>query len=169
MFPPFPSFQTSRLIAVAARPAMGKTSFLCALAQERANQHPVLSLSLEYSEKQIRNKLSYPVEAILIDDTPNLSFQEMESHVRNMVATHNIKTVIIDYVNLIRDIEADVIFPALKSLAQKLDIEIIAGVLVPRRHDGSKDPTVTLADLPMKGTESIDEFIPLESQMQYWV
>lgn len=169
MFPPFPSFQTSRLIAVAARPAMGKTSFLCALAQERANQHPVLSLSLEYSEKQLRNKLNYPVKAILIDDTPNLSLQEMESHVRNMVVTHNVKTVIIDYVNLIRDVEADAVFPALKSLAKALDIEIVAGVLVPRRHDGSKDPTVTLADLPMKGTEAVDEFIPLESRTQYCV
>ncbi len=169
MFPPIPSFQTSRLIAVAARPAMGKTPFLCALAQERSNQYPVLIKSLEYSEKQILNKLSYPVESILIDDAPHLSFQELESCVRDMVVTHRIKTVIIDYVNLIRDIEADAIFSALKSLAQELDIEIIAGVLVPRRQDGVKDPTVTLADLPMKGTEPIDEFIPLESQMQYCV
>ena len=136
MFPPIPLFQASRLIVVTAHPTAGKTLFLCTLAKERASQHHVLIQSLEYSEQQMSNKLSNMVESIIIDDMPHLSFHELECRIRNMVVTDNIKTVVIDYVNLIRDIELNVALSALNSLAQELDIEIIAGVLAPRRQDG---------------------------------
>ncbi len=84
-----------------------------------------------------------------------------------MVAFHNVKTIIIDYVNLIKGIDADDILSFLKSLAIELGVEIIVGVLVERNQDNPKDPTVDLTDLKFGATDSIDGFIPLQSQNQY--
>ena len=168
MFPPFPEYHESGLVVVAARPAMGKTKFLCSIANERADRHNVLIHSLEFSEKQLRNKYCEKTEPVLvIDDTPSLSFQELESCVMDVVVMHHVKTVVIDYVNLIRNIESKTVLPVLKSLAQELNIEIIVGVLVSRSRNGINDPTVTLEDIQLGGIEAIDEFIPLESQGQY--
>lgn len=168
MFPPFPEYHETGLIVVAARPAMGRTKFLCSLANERATRHHVLIHSLEFSEDQLRNKYCEVAEpSLVIDDTPSLSFHVLESRVRTMVAAHNIKTVAIDYVNLIIEVDYNTVLHSLKSLAKDLNIEIIAGVAVPRRNDGLKDPTVNIEDIQMEGSEAIDQFIPLQSQMQY--
>lgn len=168
MFPPFPEYHEAGLIVVAARPAMGKTKFLCSLANDRANRHHVLIHSLEFAENQLRNKYCEVAEpSLAIDDTPSLTFRVLESRVRTMVAAHNIKTVAIDCVNLIKEVGSNTVLRSLKLLAKDLNIEIIAGVAVPRRNDGLTDPTVNIADIKMEGSVAIDQFIPLQSQTQY--
>ncbi|MDR2358965.1 MAG: replicative DNA helicase [Prevotellaceae bacterium] len=84
-------------------------------------------------ETSIRNLVEAP---LFIDDTPALSIFEFRSKARRLVLTHNIKIIIIDYLQLmtgppetqksIREQEVSSISRALKSIAKELNVPIIA-------------------------------------------
>ncbi len=72
---------------------------------------------------------------IYIDDTPSLSVFELRTKARRLVREHNVKCVIIDYLQLMnasgmtygsREQEVSIISRSLKGLAKELDIPIIA-------------------------------------------
>ncbi|MDR2802173.1 MAG: replicative DNA helicase [Prevotellaceae bacterium] len=84
-------------------------------------------------ETSIRNLVEAP---LFIDDTPALSIFEFRSKARRLVLSHNIKIIIIDYLQLmtgppetqksIREQEVSAISRALKSIAKELNVPIIA-------------------------------------------
>lgn len=72
---------------------------------------------------------------IYIDDTPSLSVMEFRTKARRLVAEHNVKLIIIDYLQLMnatgmtfsnREGEVSIISRSLKALAKELNIPIIA-------------------------------------------
>ncbi|MDR3350620.1 MAG: replicative DNA helicase [Prevotellaceae bacterium] len=84
-------------------------------------------------ETSIRNLVEAP---LFIDDTPALSIFEFRSKARRLVLSHNIKIIIIDYLQLmtgppetqkgVREQEVSAISRALKSIAKELNVPIIA-------------------------------------------
>ncbi|WP_289763947.1 replicative DNA helicase [Paramuribaculum intestinale] len=160
-------WQSSDLIIIAARPAMGKTAFVLSMAKNMAVNYeiPVAIFSLEMSNVQLVNRrisnvcelggekiksgqLS-PMEwdqlmsrvkelqdaRLYIDDTPSLSILELRTKARRLVREHQVRFIIIDYLQLMnatgmkfgsREQEVSMISRSLKQLAKELDIPIVA-------------------------------------------
>lgn len=167
MVPEFPKYHESNLIVVAARPAMGRLRYLCALANDRAKSHHVLINSFAFGEKHLRVRRNLSSANITIDVTPSPTIEELGCIIRNAVKKHNIKTVVIDYLNLLSGSNPDIVLSSLKSWAMELNIEIIAGVLVKRDKFKGIVSAPTIDNIEMKGTEAIDEFIPLHKPEYY--
>lgn len=167
MMPEFPNYCESNLIVVAARPAMGKTRYVCALGVERAAAHPVLINTFAYSEKFLRSKFVPDCNDIIINDTPTPTFEKLEENIRSAVKAYNIKTAVIDYLNIMAGFDPDKALAALKSLARELNIEIIAGVSVATAEPEGMVSAPTIEDIRMKETEAVDVFIPLHNPDYY--
>ena len=116
-----------------------------------------------YEWEQLMAKIKDLYDApIYIDDTPSLSVFELRTKARRLVREHNIKMIIIDYLQLMnasgmnfgsREQEVSTISRSLKGLAKELNIPIIAlsqlnrGVET-RQGDGKRPQ---LADLRESG------------------
>ncbi len=88
----------------------------------------------EWERLDKNHKLLYN-SPIYIDDTPSLSVFELRTKARRLVREHNIKAIIIDYLQLMnasgmnfgsREQEVSMISRSLKGLAKELNIPIIA-------------------------------------------
>ncbi|MDR0582658.1 MAG: replicative DNA helicase [Prevotellaceae bacterium] len=91
---------------------------------------------LPHEWTQIETSVRSLVEApLFIDDTPALSIFEFRSKARRLVLSHNIKIIIVDYLQLmtgppetqksIREQEVSAISRALKAIAKELNVPII--------------------------------------------
>lgn len=86
--------------------------------------------------KQLDQNLKYLYDApIFVDDTPSLSVFELRTKARRLVREHNVKCIIIDYLQLMnasgmnfgsREQEVSMISRSLKGLAKELNIPILA-------------------------------------------
>jgi replicative DNA helicase len=116
----------------------------------------------QYEWEQLNAKLANLTDApLFIDDTPALSIFELRAKCRRLKAQHDIKLVIIDYLQLMsggsdkggnREQEISNISRSLKSLAKELNIPIIALSQLSRAVEtrgGSKKPL--LSDLRESG------------------
>ena len=189
-------WQSSDLIIIAARPAMGKTAFVLSMAKNMAVNYntPTAIFSLEMSNLQLVNRLvsnvcELPSEKIksgqladmewdqlmarikhlygaplFIDDTPSLSVFELRTKARRLVREHNVKIIIIDYLQLMnasgmkfgsREQEVSMISRSLKQLAKELNIPIIAlsqlNRSVESRGEGKDGRRPQLSDLRESG------------------
>lgn len=190
-------WQKSDLIILAARPGMGKTSFLLSMTSNIIIDYkiPVAFFSLEMSSIQLINRLISSETGIsldklrraklsdqdwvsvysntkhlqsdsllFVDDSPTLSIFELRAKCRNLVSQHNIKLIMIDYLQLMvidtlnnkkfinREQEISIISRGLKSIAKELDIPIIALSQLSRAVEirgGNKRPM--LSDLRESG------------------
>ena len=89
-----------------------------------------------YEWEQLDHKINELYDApIYVDDTPSLSIFELRTKARRLVREHNVKCIIIDYLQLMnasgmsygsREQEVSMISRSLKGLAKELDIPIIA-------------------------------------------
>ena len=101
-----------------------------------------------------------------IDDTPSLSVFELRTKVRRLVREHDIKIIIIDYLQLMnasgmnfgnREQEVSTISRSLKMLAKELDIPIIAlsqlnrAVELRKNDSGTNSKVPQLSDLRESG------------------
>ncbi|MCB0408751.1 MAG: replicative DNA helicase [Flavobacteriales bacterium] len=187
-------WQPSDLVIIAARPAMGKTSYVLSLARNAAveGNMPVAIFSLEMSSvqlvtrlisaeseisseklrsgnlrndeiQQIHTKITKLAEApIFIDDTAGLSVFELRAKARRLKAQHDIKLLIIDYLQLMtagggnggnREQEISTISRSLKSIAKELNIPVLALSQLSRAVEtrgGDKRPQ--LSDLRESGS-----------------
>ncbi len=188
-------WQNSDLIIVAARPAMGKTSFVLSLARNAAVEYnmPVAFFSLEMSSiqlvtrlisaeaqvnseklrsgnlrddemQQIISRVNRLAQApIYIDDTPGLSVFELRAKARRLKQQHDIKLLIVDYLQLMtaggadssgnRVQEISTISRSLKIIAKELEIPVIALSQLSRlveTRGGNKKPQ--LSDLRESGS-----------------
>ena len=96
---------------------------------------------------------------IFIDDSGNLSVQQMRGKARRLKAEHGLDLLIIDYLQLMegrrdsesRQQEISDISRSLKALAKELDIPVIALSQLSRAVENRKPPIPVLADLRESG------------------
>jgi replicative DNA helicase len=170
--------QRSDLILVAARPAMGKTSFCMNIAQHSGltGKYTVGIFSLEMSKEQLVKlrsgflsekdwarliqAVSNLSEArIFIDDTPALSVLEMRAKARRLKLEHGLDLLIVDYIQLMqgrsrfenRTQEISSISRALKALAKELDLPVVALSQLSRAPESRSDHRPQLSDLRESG------------------
>ncbi len=185
-------WQSSDLIIIAARPAMGKTAMVLSMAKNMAMDFniPIAIFSLEMSNIQLVNRLISnvcelegekiksgqlsPMEwnklmsriknlysaPLYIDDTPSLSIFELRTKARRLVREHNIKMIIIDYLQLMnasgmkfgsREQEVSTISRSLKQLAKELEIPVIALSQLNRSLENRDGKRPQLSDLRESG------------------
>ena len=150
---------------IGERQAMGKTALAISLAKNITilNKTSITYFSLEMPIVQFMNRLLSNVSSveinpaesyskkeqallddaekiiegapIFLDDTPALSVQELRTKASRLVREHQVKLIIIDYLQLMnasgmsysnREEEVSVITRSLKALAMELNIPIIA-------------------------------------------
>lgn len=117
---------------------------------------------------------------IFIDDTPGISISEMRTKARRLQLEHNVRFLIVDYLQLVdpgrrydnRVQEVSIVSQSLKNLARELKIPVLAVSQLSRavEHRGEKKPQ--LADLRESGAieqdadvvlflyRGVDEFAP---------
>lgn len=166
--------EKGELIVIGGRPAMGKTALAISLLRNIAilNRTPIAYFSLEMSTVQFMNRFLSNVSnveinhaelysekeqallddaekiiedaPIFLDDTPALSIQELRTKASRLVREHQVKLIIIDYLQLMnasgmsysnREEEVSVITRSLKALAMELNIPIIALSQLNRREN----------------------------------
>lgn len=204
-------WQPSDLVIIAARPAMGKTSYVLSLARNAAVDFgiPVAFFSLEMSSvqlvtrlvsaeseisseklrsgelrddeiQQIQTKIAGLAEApLFIDDTAGLSVFELRAKARRLKAQHDIKLLIIDYLQLMsgsgehggnREQEISMISRSLKSIAKELNIPVLALSQLSRAVEtrgGDKRPQ--LSDLRESGSIEQDaDMVQFLHRAQYY-
>ena len=154
-------WKKGELIVIGGRPAMGKTALAISLVRNIAilNRTPIAYFSLEMSTVQFMNRFlsnvsnveinhaeSYTKKdaPIFLDDTPALSVQELRTKASHLIREHQVKLIIIDYLQLMnasgmiysnREEEVSVITRSLKALAMELNIPIIALSQLNRREN----------------------------------
>lgn len=131
-------WQNSDLVIIAARPAMGKTSFVLSMARNMAAGYniPVGLFSLEMSSQQLYTRIAHlQGTPVYVEDKPDLSVFELCDKARWLVTEHGVKIIMIDYLQLVTTVgrqrgssvqKLSVISHSLKALARELDIPIIA-------------------------------------------
>lgn len=114
----------NKLILVSGRPAVGKTHFGINVFNNIALKQGMSTLffSFELSKETIINNSD---GRLYIDDTPNVPLEYIEEQCRNFKQEHNIKFVIIDYLQLINNKDVEIIGTKLKALAEELGLTIL--------------------------------------------
>ena len=169
--------QPSDLVLIAARPSMGKTAFVLNIAQYVAFHSDLCTaiFSLEMSKEQLRSgdltdtdweKLiegagTVGQSKLIIDDTPGISVPELRSKCRKYKLEHDLKLIIIDYLQLMsgssrrssdsRQQEISDISRALKGLARELNVPVIALSQLSRAVEQRPDHRPMLSDLRESG------------------
>lgn len=183
-------FHESDLIIVAARPGMGKSSFMLSMMHNMAKKDiPVGIFSLEMSKEQLIMRLLSSASKIdmqrlrtgmiteeeiniilkaqeelsklkiYIDDSPILTISDLRIKARKLVREKNIKTVAIDYLQLIRSVrtkgnrqeEVAEVSRNLKAIAKELKIPVIALAQLSRQTEHRSDKRPQLSDLRESG------------------
>ena len=184
--------QNSDLVLVAARPYMGKTSFVLNIAQYVTFHNNLCTaiFSLEMSKEQLVNRL-FSLESrvdaqllrsgsladsdwekliegagtigrskLIIDDTPGISISELRSKCRKYKLEHDLKLIIIDYLQLMsgsgrssdsRQQEISDISRSLKGLARELNVPVVALSQLSRQVEQRPDHRPMLSDLRESG------------------
>ena len=115
-----------------------------------------------YEWEQLNSKINNLIDApLFIDDTPSLSIFELRAKCRRLKAQHDIKLVIIDYIQLMsagldrsggnREQEISAISRSLKSLAKELNIPVIALSQLNRSVEQRPNKKPLLSDLRESG------------------
>jgi replicative DNA helicase len=105
---------------------------------------------------------------LFIDDTPAMSAMELRSKSRRLKQRHGIKTVFVDYLQLMhtpkaenRQVEIAGISRGLKSLARELNIPVIAMAQLNRMPEGRADKRPLMSDLRESGAIEQDADVVL--------
>lgn len=136
-------------------------SNVCELEGEKIKSGNLSSTEWEQVHTRIKKLYSAP---IFIDESPSLSIFELRTKARRLVREHQIKLIIIDYLQLMnasgmktgsREQEVSMISRSLKQLAKELDIPIIALSQLNRnlesRSSGNEVRRPQLSDLRESG------------------
>ena len=100
---------------------------------------------------------------IFIDDTPGLTLMEVRARARRLAAQHNVKLIVIDYMQLMsggqssrngenRQQEIAAISRGLKSLARELEVPVVALSQLSRAVESRNDKKPLLSDLRESGS-----------------
>lgn len=183
-------FQKSDLIIVAARPSMGKTSFVLDVTRSAAKEgYKIGFFSLEMSNQQLGNRfisavskinlvklrngylspsefqqiINYTQEKlwnlqVVVDDSGNLSLDDLFIRGMRMWKKHQVDLIIIDYLQLIkargrsRHEEISLIANKLKNFAKTIDIPVILVSQLNRKVEERDDKRPKLSDIRESGS-----------------
>lgn len=150
------------LIIVGARPAMGKSTFVQNILRNIVMQEkkPVAYFNLESSKESIVEKLminnsKFEIDKINIEDTPNITIDEICKKARDLKKDKNIELLVIDYLQLVRfdksklfsrDREVEEISKSLKMLAKELEILIIVTSQLSREPEKRRNKRPIILD-----------------------
>ena len=138
-------YKQGTLNIIAGVPGMGKTTFVVNLAVEL--NKPVAFFSLEMAESDLlRTKGFKQNDLIFIDDTPDLSMEECQQRCCKMKTAHNIQMVIVDYLDLLYKFSKKDIIKGLKSIADELQVPIVATAMAKRKTAIDKDKRPHIED-----------------------
>ena len=107
-------------------------SSTCEIEGEKIKSGRLSTMEWEQLMSRVKHLYSAP---LYIDDTPSLSIFELRTKARRLVREHNVKFIIIDYLQLMnasgmkfgsREQEVSMISRSLKQLAKELNIPIVA-------------------------------------------
>lgn len=134
-------------------------SNVCEIESEKIKSGRLTQPEWEQLNSRVRKLYSAP---LYVDDTPSLSIFELRTKARRLVREHDVRIIIIDYLQLMnasgmkfgsREQEVSMISRNLKQLAKELNIPIIALSQLSRkvedRNDNNKRPQ--LSDLRESG------------------
>ncbi len=119
------SKEKRKLITVISKPGIGKSTFLDNILD--LIEGKILYFNLENSCKKVMDTLD-KIEIKnkpIVYDKPNISINELEETIKRLKTSENIKTVIIDYLQLINNDSNENIPDILNKIANQLDITII--------------------------------------------
>jgi len=185
-----------QMIVVAARPAVGKSTWGLDIARSAAIKHKMATVlfSLEMSRTEITMRLLSAEASIqlqnmrkgtmrdedwtrlartmaevsdaplFIDDSPNMSLMEIRAKCRRLKQRHNLRLVIIDYLQLMssgkrvesRQQEVSEFSRALKLLAKELEVPVIAISQLNRGSEQRTDKRPQMSDLRESGCLTAD-------------
>jgi replicative DNA helicase len=197
------------MIVVAARPAVGKSTWGLDIARSAAIKHKMATVlfSLEMSRTEITMRLLSAEASIqlqnmrkgtmrdedwtrlartmgevsdaplFIDDSPNMSLMEIRAKCRRLKQRHNLRLVIIDYLQLMssgkrvesRQQEVSEFSRALKLLAKELEVPVIAISQLNRGSEQRTDKRPQMSDLRESGSieQDADMVILLHRESMY--
>jgi replicative DNA helicase len=198
-----------QMVIVAARPAVGKSTFALDIARAAAikSNLPSVIFSLEMSRTEITMRLLSAESQIalqhmrkgslrdadwtriaetqgrihgaplFIDDSPNMSLMEIRAKCRRLKQRHNLKLVIVDYLQLMssgkrvesRQQEVAEFSRALKLLAKELELPVIALSQLNRGPEQRTDKKPQMSDLRESGSieQDADVVILLHRESLY--
>jgi replicative DNA helicase len=179
---------TGELVIVAGRPSMGKTAMAVNIGQHVAKNHGVLMFSLEMTANQLHkrmiststripfsrirggnltpndwNILTSGADALnklnfYTDETPGIALQTLVSKARRMKRKHDLKLVIVDYLQLMtlprnesRVSALGHVTRSLKNLSKELDVNIVLLSQLSRAVDSREDKRPVMSDLRESG------------------
>ncbi len=185
-------FHPGQMVVVAARPAVGKSTFGMDVARAAAIKHKMATaiFSLEMSRTEITMRVlaaeaniqlqdlrkgrlrdedwqklarimgKISESPLFIDDSPNMSLMEIRAKARRLKQQHNLKIVIIDYLQLMssgkkvesRQQEVSEFSRALKLLAKELEVPVIAISQLNRGPEQRTDKRPAMSDLRESGS-----------------
>jgi replicative DNA helicase len=181
-----------QMIVIAARPAVGKSTFALDFARSAAIKHNLATVmfSLEMGRNEIAMRLLSAEATIglqdlrkgtikdeqwskiattmgrmndaplFIDDSPNMSLMEIRAKCRRLKQQHDLKLVILDYLQLMssgkkvesRQQEVSEFSRALKLLAKELQVPVIALSQLNRGSEQRQDKRPMVSDLRESGS-----------------
>ncbi|HEY4644052.1 MAG TPA: replicative DNA helicase [Bacteroidota bacterium] len=140
-------------------------------AESRVNAHSVRTGRLTNEEWQrLVNRIDKLVKArIFIDDTPSLGILELRAKARRLKAEHDIRLVVVDYLQLMqgpknaesREREISAISRSLKALSKELRIPVIALSQLSRAVEARASKRPVLSDLRESGAIEQDADVVL--------
>lgn len=166
----------NKLITIASRPGMGKTSLVIKIASNVANNNniPIAIFSLDMSKEQMANRLLSDKKLLnnhwtsisdeikksnestfYIDDTPGISIDKIIEKCQKLKLEKNIGLIIIDYLQLVgynknellsRDKEITNIMTRLKKLINEINIPIIITSQLSREPEKRENHSPVLSD-----------------------
>lgn len=134
----------SGLIVIAARPGMGKTSFLLSIGKQISKYHKTQLISLETSVNQLKNKNISNL--ILIDDSPAINLDRLSE----IILQNKPDVVLIDYIQLITGNREDLI-KELKTMALKFKICLIVTSQISREPEHRSNKRPIIKDITING------------------
>ncbi len=160
------SLEKKKVVLVAARPSMGKTQLLCDLASSLL-QATSLIISEEIPNDILKKSFldmghQEGEASVIIEDTPGLSFEDVENKCRFLKAERNLEYVMIDSLQLIsrrgnyksRSEEINDILRSFQRLANELDISIAITSQLGKSVEQNSDNRPTKADLSSVGIDA---------------
>lgn len=120
-------------------------SNVCEIEGSKIKSGRLTQLEWDQLNSRVRKLYSAPM---YVDDTPSLSIFELRTKARRLVREHNIKIIIIDYLQLMnasgmkfgsREQEVSMISRSLKQLAKELNIPIVALSQLSRKVEDRTD------------------------------
>lgn len=165
-----------KLISVAARPGMGKTTLCLRITADivKLGKTKVLFFSLEESKNKLIDILSdkWNLESenlaqILIDETPALSVDYIEKKISEIP---DLSVVFIDYIELIKDFTAgsqNEILNQLKEICKSKNVSIIYTCNLDRRLEKRINKRPILSDLDECTQKNADTIFALYREAYY--